>query len=277
LSICRSCEFGGKYEEGEFSGSNPWLYLIITTNISQIWALYCLVLFYKATKEELQPIKPLGKFLCIKAVVFFSFWQSVFLAILQAAGAFNSINPDKKKNTCKPDCNGWDATQIQDLLICTEMLIAAIAHHFVFSYKPFIDHAASRPSYLSSFWSMFDFQDVHEETLEHAGKAKIKLSQYGKQIRSFHSPVQGDGEEIPLLLMGEGSTNIRNGHTYTTNLEMAVDEQAVVVGSNESAEGTYHNRLRQHYAQVSFEEPENIEVSEFAEEKDTQPVTDTTL
>jgi hypothetical protein len=72
--IALSCEFGGKYEEGEFSGSNPWLYLIITTNISQIWALYCLVLFYKATKEELQPIKPLGKFLCIKAVVFFSFW-----------------------------------------------------------------------------------------------------------------------------------------------------------------------------------------------------------
>jgi hypothetical protein len=77
LSICRSCEFGGKYEEGEFSGSNPWLYLIITTNISQIWALYCLVLFYKATKEELQPIKPLGKFLCIKAVVFFSFWYII--------------------------------------------------------------------------------------------------------------------------------------------------------------------------------------------------------
>ena len=36
--------------------------------------MYFLVLFYMATKEELVPLQPIGKFIAVKAVVFFSFW-----------------------------------------------------------------------------------------------------------------------------------------------------------------------------------------------------------
>jgi hypothetical protein len=38
-------------------------------------ALYALVLFYHLFAKELAPHKPLAQFLCIKGIVFFSFWQ----------------------------------------------------------------------------------------------------------------------------------------------------------------------------------------------------------
>jgi hypothetical protein len=39
-------------------------------------ALYGLVLFYDLTKEELAGRRPLAKFLSIKLIVFFTFYQS---------------------------------------------------------------------------------------------------------------------------------------------------------------------------------------------------------
>ena len=40
-------------------------------------AMYCLIQFYYQLKEDLAPYKPLLKIICIKLVIFFSFWQSV--------------------------------------------------------------------------------------------------------------------------------------------------------------------------------------------------------
>ena len=53
--------------------SQAFVYLFVVNNLSQFVAMYCLVLFYKAMRRELDPMSPLAKFLCIKAVVFFSF------------------------------------------------------------------------------------------------------------------------------------------------------------------------------------------------------------
>jgi hypothetical protein len=41
-----------------------------------------LIFFYYATKNELSPIGPVGKFLSVKALVFFTWWQSVCISML---------------------------------------------------------------------------------------------------------------------------------------------------------------------------------------------------
>ena len=53
----------------------------------QAWAMYSLVMFYYAFKEDLKPIKPLGKFLSIKMIIFATFWQAVVVSILVEANA----------------------------------------------------------------------------------------------------------------------------------------------------------------------------------------------
>lgn len=49
------------------------------TNCADVRCEFC----KQACKAELAPIRPLAKFLCIKGVIFFTYWQSVGIAILQ--------------------------------------------------------------------------------------------------------------------------------------------------------------------------------------------------
>lgn len=74
----------GQYAEGKFRLDGFFLYQCFICNASQIWALYCMVLFYFATKDELAPYRPVGKFLSVKTVVFFTWWQSLVINILAA-------------------------------------------------------------------------------------------------------------------------------------------------------------------------------------------------
>lgn len=54
-----------------------WTFTIIV-NFSVSLALYSLVIFYHVFAKELAPHNPLAKFLCIKGIVFFVFWQVMF-------------------------------------------------------------------------------------------------------------------------------------------------------------------------------------------------------
>jgi hypothetical protein len=67
--------------DGIFKYYSPYAWSSLFNNCTQIWALYCLALFYLSNKNRLKGIKPVPKFLSIKAIVFFTYWQSVVIAV----------------------------------------------------------------------------------------------------------------------------------------------------------------------------------------------------
>lgn len=56
----------------DFYNVQPLLEALL--NLSQVFAMYSLAVFYHEMKVELSPHRPLGKFLAVKAIVFLSFW-----------------------------------------------------------------------------------------------------------------------------------------------------------------------------------------------------------
>lgn len=128
------------YKEGDFTPKGGYLYICILTNTSQCWALYCLVFFYYATKNELGPIRPVGKFLAVKSLVFFTWWQALGIAMLHGMNLIPSY-----------EAGGWSTEEVarglQAYLICIEMFVAAILHIFIFPHTDYLKPLAiSTPS-----------------------------------------------------------------------------------------------------------------------------------
>lgn len=191
--IALICQLSGIYDEGNFSSKNAWTYLVIVNNISQLFAMYCLVLFYRTLREELNPIRPVGKFLCVKLVVFVSFWQAVFIALLVKVGVIS-------------DSHTWDwdsveavATGLQDFVICVEMFLAAIAHHFSFTYKPYIQEA-EEGSCFDSFVAMWDISDIRADISEQV--RNVGRTVLGRPRKNYFGADDQEQDEHTGLLSG---------------------------------------------------------------------------
>jgi hypothetical protein len=72
----------GLCKDGEYQFKNGYLWLSLVNNISVSISLYSLVLFYMSTEVKLKPFKPFFKFVCVKSILFFSYWQSCLFNIL---------------------------------------------------------------------------------------------------------------------------------------------------------------------------------------------------
>mmetsp|Transcript_4857 Transcript_4857/g.9908 ORF Transcript_4857/g.9908 Transcript_4857/m.9908 type:complete len:376 (-) Transcript_4857:180-1307(-) len=121
-----------KYGEGEFRPTKGYPYIMMVNNFSQCWALYCLIVLYEATHRELAPINPLAKFLCVKGVVFFTFWQQFTLSML----AFFKVISFSNRWKCYTNTH-YMIQGIQDVLICAEMLVFSIAHAYAFPSREY--------------------------------------------------------------------------------------------------------------------------------------------
>eukprot|EP00178_Gracilaria_changii_P005108 TRINITY_DN1826_c0_g1_i1.p2 TRINITY_DN1826_c0_g1~~TRINITY_DN1826_c0_g1_i1.p2 ORF type:complete len:394 (-),score=83.86 TRINITY_DN1826_c0_g1_i1:2164-3345(-) len=155
----------------------------LVNNISISCALYGLVLFYHAAHTLLLPFRPFEKFLSVKAVVFFSFWQGVALGVAVRLGVLHDVQGYSARE---------QATGLQDFLICFEMAVAAVAHYYVFSYSEY-EAAREQGSSKYAFWHVVDFRDV--------------LSDAHHRI-SGGVGFEAELREEPIVANGNGSSNV---------------------------------------------------------------------
>ena len=99
------------------------LYVLVCSNISVACAFFGLLTLYHGLEKELQWCNPWPKFLCIKGVVFMTFWQGMAFKAMAGAGF---VAPRQ-------------AAQIQNLTTCIEMLLASLAHFYIFPYHEWAD------------------------------------------------------------------------------------------------------------------------------------------
>lgn len=113
------------------------------------------------------------QFLCVKLIIFASYWQGFFLSILVWLGVIHDVGYYTPDNI---------ARAVQDVLICFELPGFAMAHWYAFSWKDYADStisAARMPVYYA-FRDSFGIRDLVEDS-----KQTFKGGSY--QYRLFDS------------------------------------------------------------------------------------------
>jgi len=119
------------FHKGEWGWNSAYAYLAIIMNVSIAYALYCLVTLYFATKDDLKEWNPVWKFLCIKGIIFATFWQGFLIQVLYSVGVIKGFGD-------------WDASttadKLPDFLICIEMLGFAVLHLYAFPHTDYLHY-----------------------------------------------------------------------------------------------------------------------------------------
>lgn len=122
-------ESNGSLHQNKLGLKSGYMWVSITYNTSISISLYSLALFWYLLLEDLQPYRPLPKFLCVKSVIFFSYWQGFLLAILVWLGVIPESSSDHGSNNI--------ARAIQNSLMCVEMVGFSIGNWYAFSYQDY--------------------------------------------------------------------------------------------------------------------------------------------
>ena len=148
------------YHEGttDFRYFYPWASLMM--NFSQLTALYCLAAFYMETHAWGQEMRPLKKFLVIKAIVFVSWWQSIAIVGL---GSLGYVPSTLNYSTAEV------SMAIQNFAICVEMFFYQIGFHYFFPYTDFYSETPGVVAAFSILAANDAEADAKEESLKGGG------------------------------------------------------------------------------------------------------------
>ncbi|TMS36223.1 hypothetical protein L596_003441 [Steinernema carpocapsae] len=182
----------GKYEDGNWSLDQGYLYITFVYNVSVSLALYGLYLFYTATRDLLHPYSPVLKFLTVKSVIFLSFWQGFLLAVLGATSVIDPVMSEDGKEVLIS--RGTVAAGYQNFFICVEMFFAAIALRFAFGVGAYADaHTVSgadagRPvtlqSISSSLKETMNPKDIMQDAIHNFHPQYQQYTQHSNPSRS---------------------------------------------------------------------------------------------
>ncbi|KAI7818799.1 organic solute transporter subunit alpha/Transmembrane protein, partial [Gamsiella multidivaricata] len=118
----------GNYCESSWNPKFGHVWIMMINFVSVSMATYFLIMFYVTIREDLKDYDPFYKFLAVKLVVFFSFWQSI---VVEGLVYFGLIKATKYWSTSDISVG------INAVLIDIEMVFFALMHLRAFSYKPY--------------------------------------------------------------------------------------------------------------------------------------------
>jgi len=163
------------------------------------WALYCLTLFAHELYSAIPQMRLFLKFISIKGIVFFTFWQAFMISLVSKLGFIEqfsqwiSTHSDLEKSW-------WSMDQIKsginDFLLCIECFVFCILHWFAYPATEWSEHSKFKHS--SSF-----FMKVQETTLQeplHMALEAIQLMDIRdmyRQVRILRA--RGDEQRLEAL------------------------------------------------------------------------------
>jgi len=139
-----------------FSVHHAAVYLDAVDFVSISFALYGLIMFYGLTHEELQGKRPLAKFLSIKLIVMFTFYQAFVFTALEGKVIHGN--------------QFWTATNVADgltaLTTCIEMVLFAILMWWAYTPKEYSRKEGSPPTSIwRPIWDSINIYDFIEEII----------------------------------------------------------------------------------------------------------------
>lgn len=187
-------QFTGTYKEGYLGLTSGYLWTAILYNASITLSLYSLAMFWVCMSQDLQPFRPMPKFLCIKLIIFASYWQGFFLSVLQFLGAIPTDVPGYTPGNL--------AVAIQDALICLEMPIFAVSHWYAFSWHDYADVtiSAARMPVKYALRDTFGIRDLIEDARETFGGEhyEYRVFDTGDDVLAH----EGSGSRVARMMEG---------------------------------------------------------------------------
>jgi hypothetical protein len=176
------------------------------------------------------------KFLAVKFVIFFSFWQAVFLATLGSTGVLRETEYFTVSNI---------SSQVNNFIICIEMVIAAVVHIYCFHAD---EYEGERTNVVHGIRDI-----VIPVDLVHDTKKAIQLKKKNKTAAVELQPIKTVSDrpvlrngwlrtqnsnvgteqfepDAPLIISNGGETDLGEGRelgrsrSIDTNPDMEVDE-----------------------------------------------------